>query len=98
MIGNIITSCYMILQQNADRRRCGNEEESIVFSVRLDIFKHMVKKRSLILDMANLFVEEGIMVQICYKCHKYGHTRKFCPAEQVCHHCGGTHGEGLPGD
>lgn len=50
-----------------------NEEESVVFAARLDIFKHIVKKWRINLDMATLFVAEDIMMPPQRR-HTWGRT------------------------
>lgn len=71
------------------RRPCRNEEkESVVFEADIDIFKHIVKAKRLWFDLSKLLVQEDILVPICYKCNKYGHSQRFCTEQQF---CGGPH-------
>lgn len=73
-------------------RKCRNDNKvNITFEARLDIFKYLIRKERIYLDMAHVIIEEALTVVQCYRCNKYGHIAKFCQGVATCQFCGGSH-------
>lgn len=74
----------------AKRKTCRNpKRENVSFEASLEVFKYMIRKERIHLDMGVCGIEEVINVSQCFKCNKFGDIARSCQLEVRCHYCGG---------
>lgn len=75
-------------------RKCRNDKRNnITIGTAPDIFKYVIRRETVNLDLSTVFVEKKKANQtiICFQCHKFGHVQRYCNAPRTCQHCGGPH-------
>ncbi|CAG9782637.1 unnamed protein product [Diatraea saccharalis] len=74
------------------RKTINNEKCHIIAQVPSEMWKKMVTKGHLYIEMERVRVEDQTPLIQCTRCLKYGHGKKFCPdSVDRCSHCGGEH-------
>lgn len=74
------------------RKQARNDRrEHWVIEMPAPIFRVVMKKGFMVVDLVSLGVEEFLDVSTCYKCCRQGHVAKYCKQEAACSKCGGKH-------
>lgn len=72
--------------------KCRNpNRENWVIEMPPAVFRHVIAKGTVVIDLLLLYVEEYTEVAVCYACCRYGHVAKHCKHEHTCYKCGGKH-------
>lgn len=67
------------------KRSCRNpNKENVAMEPDPEIFKYLVKKQKISLDLVMVYIEEVIEVTQCYNCHGFGQIKKYCNHERTC--------------
>lgn len=60
------------------RRKCRNDsKENITFKVSIEIFKYLIRKVKIFLDMGVVIFEETLNVSQCFNYNKFGQVARF---------------------
>ncbi|XP_057671241.1 putative uncharacterized protein DDB_G0271982 [Diorhabda carinulata] len=74
-------------------RPCRNPyKENILLQCPADIFRAIMTKEHIYIDLTKLYTQEHIPVTLCFKCSRYGHSAKYCTDQKyTCYRCGDAH-------
>lgn len=74
------------------KRNCRNpNKENVIFEAVPEIFKYLVKRQKISLDLSIVHIEEVIEVTQCYNCHGFGHIKTQYTHKRTCQHCRGQY-------
>lgn len=92
-IGQILGNNWVEELNIVARKTCRDKnKENIVIDTELKIFKHLMRKGRISLDLMMLHVEEYTEIPVCFRCSKHGHVTKHCSQEgETCYKCGQAH-------